>query len=75
MISSRYWDQAVLNDQLGIMNFINWRKVFRTLPKDLAFDNKDQHVSFQYPLPEEEALILLLCHGALSSPDLTRKPV
>lgn len=39
-ISSCYWDQAVLNDQLGIVNFINWREVLRTLDKELAFDNK-----------------------------------
>ena len=73
-ISSRYWDQAVLNDQPGTLNFINWKEVFRTLPNELAFDNKDQHVSFQYPLTEEEALFVLLCNGALSSSDLTRQP-
>jgi len=56
-ISSHHRGHAVPNDQLGIGNFTNWRQVFRTLPKKLSFDNKDQQVSFQYPVPEEEMLL------------------
>lgn len=39
--SSCYWDQAELNNQLVTANYTNWREVFKTLPKDQAFDNKD----------------------------------
>ncbi|KAK4816629.1 hypothetical protein QYF61_019328 [Mycteria americana] len=39
-ISSYYRDEAVLNDQLQIVNLIKWKEFFGTLLKELAFDKR-----------------------------------